>query len=158
MWSYSEAAIEPSSYKTIILYFLATTCKSYFLVKLQVWIIHVCTWRRFDDNTTSMQLHTDFLSTLKRLCQSTGMQLYKTINSVKSIFLGFWAMVQSSYHVKKFRRTPISYSAFCKTLFKECFSLILIKKILKFQILVPGCCNVQLDKAKSEDVLCETLF
>ena len=101
MQSYSEAAIEPLPYKTIILYFLTTTCKSYFLVKLQVWIIHVCTWRRFDDNTTSMQLHTDFLSTLKRLCQSTGMQLYKTINSVKSIFLGFWAMVQSSYHVKK---------------------------------------------------------
>ena len=27
--------------------------------------------------------------------------------------------------------TPISYSAFCITLFKECFSLMLIKKILK---------------------------
>ena len=53
------------------------------------------TWRRFDDDTTSMRFHTDFLSTLKRLCMSKGLQLYKTINSVKSIFLGFWAMVQS---------------------------------------------------------------
>ena len=67
MWSYSEAAIEPSPYKTIILYFLTTTCKSYFLVKLQVWIIHVGTWRRFGDDTTSMRLHTDFLSTFKQL-------------------------------------------------------------------------------------------
>ena len=122
MWSYSEAAIEPSPYKTIILYFLTTTCKSYFLVKLQVWIIHVCTWRRFDDNTTSMQLHTDFLSTLKRLCQSTGMQLYKTINSVKSIFLGFWAMVQSSYHVKK----VLAYTYFKFCIFYNTFQRMLL--------------------------------
>ena len=111
MWSYSEAAIEPSPYKTIILYFLTTTCKSYCLVKLQVWIIHLDTWRCFDDDTTSMWLHADFLSTLKRLCLSKGMQLYKTINSVKSIFLGFWAMIQSSYHAKNV--LAYTYFAFC---------------------------------------------
>ena len=90
------------------------------------------TLRRFDDDTTSMRLHTDFLSTLKRFCLSKRMQLYKTINSVKSIFPGFWAMVQSSYYVKKV--LAYTYFVFCIlyiTLFKECFSLIPIKKILK---------------------------
>ena len=67
MWSYSEGAIEPSSHKTITLYFLTTTCTSYFLVEK--------------------------------------------------------VMMQ-----KKFRRTPISYSTFYITLFKDCFSLILLIK------------------------------
>ena len=101
MRGYSEAAIEPSPYKIIIFHFLTTTCKSYFSVKLQYLIIQVGTWRRFDDGTTSMQLQTDLLLTLKLLCMSKGMQVYKTINSVKSNFLGFWAMVQSMDHVKK---------------------------------------------------------
>ena len=35
MRSYSEAAIEPSPYE-IILYFLTTVCRSYFLAKLLV--------------------------------------------------------------------------------------------------------------------------
>ena len=48
-----------------------------------------------------MLLHIDFLWTLKRLFLSEGMQLYKTINSVKTIFQEIWAMVQSSYHVEK---------------------------------------------------------
>ena len=114
--------------KAIILYFLTTGCRSYFLVKLQVWINHVDTWRRFDDDTRSMQLHIDFVSTKKQLCLSKGMQLYKAINSVKSVFLGFWAMVLSSYTVmwKEFWETLISYSAFCITPFEHCFSLILI--------------------------------
>ena len=94
MWNYSEA-FTSHRYKTIILYFLTTTCRSCSLVKLHVWINHVDTWRRFDDDTTSMRLHIYFVSTLKQLCLSKGMQL----NSVKSIFLGFWAMVQSSYTV-----------------------------------------------------------
>ena len=146
---------QPSNYrpyKTIILYFLTTTCKSYFLVKLQLWIIHVGKWRRFDDDTTSMRFHTDFLSTLKRLYMSKGMQLYKTINSVKSIFLGFWAMVQSSYHVK----SVLVYTYFVFCILYNAFQRMLLvntnKKIYwKFRILVPGCCNVKLDKAKSED-------
>ena len=100
MPSYSEAAMETSPYKIIILYFVTTMCRSYFLVKLQVWIIHVDAWSRFDNNTTSVRLHIDFVSTLKRLRLSKGMQLYKTINSVKTIFQEIWAMVQSSYHVE----------------------------------------------------------
>ena len=103
MWSYPEAAVELSTYKTITFSFsfLTTTCKSYFLVKLQVWIIQVdnYTGRPFDDDTRSKGLHIDFVLTLKRLCLSKKMQLYKT-NSVKSIFLGFSAMVPNSYHVK----------------------------------------------------------
>ena len=126
--------------------------KSDFLVKLQVWIIHVGKWRRFDDYAKSMRFHTDFLSTLKWLCLSTGMQLYKTINSVKSIFLGFWAMVQSSYHVKKV--LACTYFVFC-ILYNAFQRMLLVntnkKKYWKFRILVPGCCNVQLDKAKNED-------
>ena len=101
----------PSTHKTIILYFLTTRCKSYCLVKLQDWIIHLGTWRRFDDDTTSMRLYTDFLSTLKRLCLSNAMQLYKTINSVKSIFQGFGTMLQSSYPVKKV--LAYTYFVFC---------------------------------------------
>ena len=125
MWNYSEA-FTSHRHKTIILYFLTTTCRSCSLVKLHVWINHVDTWRRFDDDTTSMWLHIYFLSTLKQLCLSEGMQL----NSVKSIFLGFWAMVQSSYIVmkKKFWKMSISYSASCITPFKDCLLLILIKK------------------------------
>ena len=60
MSSYSEAAVEPWPNKTIILYFVTTMYRSYFLVKLQVWIIHMDTWCRFDDNT-SMGLHIDFV-------------------------------------------------------------------------------------------------
>ena len=130
MWSYSEAAIEPSSHKTITLYLLTTTCRSYFLVKLQVWIIHVDTWRRFSDDTRSIRLHIDFASTLKRLCLSKGMQLYKTINSVKSIFLGFSAMVPNSYDVQKVSEN--TYFVFYILPFKDCFSLILlIKKFME---------------------------
>ena len=80
-------------HKTIILYFLTTTCRSYCLVKLQVWINHVDTWRHFDDDTTFMRLLIYFASTLKQLRLSMEMQLYKAINSVKIIFLGFWAML-----------------------------------------------------------------
>ena len=125
MWNYSEA-FTSHRHKTIILYFLTTTCRSCSLVKLHVWINHVDTWRCFDDDTTSMRLHMYFASTLKQLCLSKGMQL----NSVKSIFLGFWAMVQSSYTVmkKKFWKTSILYSASCITPFKDCLLLILIKK------------------------------
>ena len=82
MWSYSEAAIDPSSYKAITCYFLTTTFRSYFLVKLQVWIIYIDTWRRFDDGTTFTRLHMDFVSTLKRLCLSKEMQPYETINKL----------------------------------------------------------------------------
>ena len=134
MWGYSEAAIEPSPYKTIVFHFLTTTCKSYFLVKLQDLIIHVGTWRRFDEDTTSMQLHTDFLSTLKRLCTSKGMQVYKTINSVKTSFLGFlgfWAMVQSMDHVKK----VLAYTWFVFCILYNAFQTMPLvntnKKILK---------------------------
>ena len=112
MWSNSEAAIEPSPYKTIILNFSTTTCKSYFLVNLQVWIIHVGN----DVFSTTIRRLCDFTQTSYRrwndsLCLSKGMQLYKTINSVKSIFLGFWAMVLSNYHVKTI--LEYTYFAFC---------------------------------------------
>ena len=73
MWNYSEA-FTSHHHKTIILYFLTTACRTYFLAKLQVWIDHVDTWRRFDDDT-SMRLHIYFVSTLKQLCLSKGMQL-----------------------------------------------------------------------------------
>ena len=53
------------------------------------------TWRRFDNDTTFMRLRIYFVSTLKQLYLSMGMQL----NFVKSVFLGFWAMEQSSYIV-----------------------------------------------------------
>ena len=127
MWNYSEA-FTSHRHKTIILYFLTTTCRSCSLVKLHVWINHVDAWRRFDDDTTSMRLHIYFVSTLKQLCLSKGMQL----NFAKSVFLGFWAMVQGSYIVmqKKFWKTSISYSASCITPFKYCLLLKLIKKIL----------------------------
>ena len=127
MWNYSEA-FTSHCHKTIILYFLTTMCRSCSLVKLHVWINHVDTWRRFDDDTTSMRLHIYFVSMLKQLYLSKGMQL----NFVKSIFVGFWAMVQSSYIVmqKKFWKTSISYSASCITPFIDCLLLILIKKIL----------------------------
>ena len=126
-----RASIEPSPYKTIIFHFLTSACKSYFSVKLQVLIIHVGTWRRFEDDTTSMQLHTDFLSTLKRLCMSKGMQVYKAINSVKSSFLEFWAMVQSMDHVKKV--LACTYFVFC-ILYNAFQRMLLVntnKKILK---------------------------
>ena len=56
---------------------------------------------RLGDDTTSVRLQIDFVLTLKRLRLSKEMQLYKTINSVKSIFLGFSAMVPNSYPVEK---------------------------------------------------------
>ena len=74
MWNYSEA-FTSHRHKTIILYFLTTTCRSCSLVKLHVWINHVDTWRRFDDDTTPMRLHIYFVSTLKQLYLSKGMQL-----------------------------------------------------------------------------------
>ena len=125
MWNYSET-FTSHRHKTIILYFLTTMCRSCSLVKLHVWINHVDKWRRFDDDMTSMRLNIYFVSPLKQLCLSKGMQL----NSVKSIFLGFWTMVQSSYTViqKKFWKTSISYSASLITPFKDCLLLILIKK------------------------------
>ena len=122
MPSYSEAAIESSPYKTIVLYFVTTMCRSYFLVKLEVWIIHVDAWCRFGDNTTLMLLHIDFVSTLKRLRLSKGMQLYKTINSVKTIFQEIWTMVQSSYLVENgfgehsFRFLHFIYNAYQRLL------------------------------------------
>ena len=119
-------------HKTIILYFLTTTCRSCSLVKLHVWINHVDTWRRFNDDIynvyQSMQLHIAILciNIETTMSVSKGMQL----NSVKSIFLGFCAMFQSSYTVmyKKYWKTSISYSAFCITPFKDCLLLMLIKK------------------------------
>ena len=112
MWSNSEAVIEPSPYKTIILNFSTTTCKSYFLVKLQVWIIHAgndvlstTIWRLCDFTQTSYRRWND------SLCLFKGMHLYKTISSVKSIFLWFWVMVQSSYHVKTI--LEYTYFVFC---------------------------------------------
>ena len=122
MSSYSEATIKPSPYKTIILDFVTAMRRSYFLVKLRVWIIHVDAWCRFDDKTTSMLLHIDFVSTLKRLCLSKGMQLYKTISSVKTIFQEIWAMVQGSYHVENgfgkqsFRILHFIYNAYKRLL------------------------------------------
>ena len=110
MWIYLEAVIEPSPCKTIILYFLTTKFRSYCLVKVQVWIIHVDTCR-FDDDTPSMQFYTDFASALKQFFLSERMQLYKAINSVKSVFLGFWAMMQSSFHVGKVLAN--TYLVFC---------------------------------------------
>ena len=74
MWNYSETSTS-HRHKTIILCFLTTTCRSCSLVKLHVWINHVDTWRRFDDDTTSMRLHIYFVSTLKQLGLSKGMQL-----------------------------------------------------------------------------------
>ena len=56
---------------------------------------------RLGDDTTSVRLQIDFVLTLKRLRLSKEMQLYKTLNSVKSIFLGFSAMVPNSYPVEK---------------------------------------------------------
>ena len=87
------------------------------------------TWRCFDNNTMSMWLHIDFISTLKQLCLFKGMQLYKTINSVKSIFRGFWVMVQSSYSVVE-KVLENTYFVFCilYNAFNDCFSLILIVK------------------------------
>ena len=118
--------------KQLFCIFLTTTCRSCSLVKLHVWINHVDTWRRFDDDMTSMRLHIYFVSTLKQLCLSKGMQL----NSVKNVFLGFWAMVQSSYTVmqKKFWKTSISYYASCITPLKDCLLLILIKNIDSFAL------------------------
>ena len=117
-------------HKTIILYFLTTTCRSYCLVKLQVWINHVDTWRRFDDDTTFMRLLIYFASTLKQLRLSKEMQLYKAINSIKIIFLGFWAMLQGSYTVEKVLKNI--YFVFC-ILYNACQRLLLVdtkKKIL----------------------------
>ena len=149
IWSYSEAAIDPSSYKGITFYFLTTTFRSYFWVKLQVWIIYVDTWRRFNDGTTSTRLHMDFVSTLKRLCLSKVMQLYKRINSIKSIFLVFL----NSYHVEKVLENTyfvfyILYNPFQNLLLVDTTN----KKVYwKFGILVPEFCNVRLDEAKSEN-------
>ena len=92
MWNYSET-FTSHRHKAIVLYFLTTTCRSCSLVKLHVWINHVDTWRRVDDDTTSMLLHIYFVSTLEQLSLSKGMQR----NSVKSVFLKFWAMVQRLY-------------------------------------------------------------
>ena len=128
MWDYSEA-FTSHRHKTIVLYFFNNYTRSCSLVKFYVWINHVDTWRRFDDDTTSMRLHINFVSMLKQLCLSKGMQR----NAVKSIFLEFWAMVQSCSTVmqKKFWKTSISYSASCITPSKDCMLLILlIKKIL----------------------------
>ena len=123
MWSYSETAIEPSPYQTIILNFSTTTCKSYFLVKLQVWIIPV----RNEVVSRTIRCLCDFTQTSYRrwndsLCLSEGMQLYKTINSVKSIFLGFWAMVQTSYHVK----TILEYTYFVFCILYNAFQRMLV--------------------------------
>ena len=88
MWSYSEAAIDPSSYKAITFYILTTMFRSYFLVKLQVWIIYVDTWRRFDDDTSSHGLCIDVETTLStkgdatlqnnKLCQKYFSSIFRT--------------------------------------------------------------------------------
>ena len=91
MWNYSEAFTR-HCHKTIILYFfnnyhVCRSCSS--LVKLHVWINHVDAWCCFDD--TSMRLW--YFVQRWNNCLSKVMQL----NSVKSIFLGFWAIMQRSY-------------------------------------------------------------
>ena len=102
--------MEPSSYKTITFYFLTTTCRSYFFSKVagenyprghmtsfrQRYNVYNFIYKLYP----SIQLHIASLSAWKRLCLSQGIQHYKTINSVKSIFLGFSAMVSNSYHVE----------------------------------------------------------
>ena len=68
---------------------------------LHVWSNHVDTWPRFNDDMynvyQSMRLHIAILciNIETTMSVSKGMQL----NSVKSIFLGLWAMVLSSYTV-----------------------------------------------------------
>ena len=147
MWSYSEAAIDLSSNKAITFCFLTTTFRSYFLLKLQVWIIYVEAWHRFDDGMTFTRLHMDFVSTLKRLSVKGD----ATLQNNKLCQRYFSSIFRTAIMYKKFWRTPISYSTFCITHFKTCFSLILQNVYWKFGILVPGFCNVRFDKAKSEN-------
>ena len=70
MWSNSEAVNEPLSYKTVTLYFLTSTCRSYFFSKITgLNYPHTDIWRRFDDDTTSSyttlyRLHIDVETTL----------------------------------------------------------------------------------------------
>ena len=84
---------------------------------------------------------------------SRGMQLYKTITSVKSIFLGFSAMVPNSYHAEK----VLEHIYFIFYILYNTFQrLILIdtnnKKIYwKSCVLVPQFCNVQLNKVNNEN-------
>ena len=63
MWSNSEAAIEPSSYKTVTLYFLTATCRSYFFSKVTCPNYprgHVTSFRRrYDVYTASYRLRID---------------------------------------------------------------------------------------------------
>ena len=92
-----------------------------------------------------------YRSTLKRLCLSTGMQLYKTINSIKIIFLGFWTMLQNSYHVKK----VLTYTYFVFCILCNAFQRMLIvntnKKIMNVPDFSSWVLQLQFDKAKSED-------
>ena len=132
MWSYSKAAIEPLSYKIITLHFLTTIYRIFFSKATDLIYQYPC-WhmtlfrRRYDVYTTSRRL----CKKLKRFCLPYGMQLYKTTNSVKSIFLGFSAMVPNSYHVEKVLEN--NYFAFyiCITPFEDCFSLILLIKFIE---------------------------
>ena len=153
MLSNSETAIEASSYTTITLYFLTTASRSYFFSKVTGLSYprgYMMSFRRwYDIYTTSYRLLVDVELTLS----VSGMQLYKTINSVKSIFLPFSAVVPNSYHVVKVSEN--TYFVFC-ILYNAFQRLLLVDTSKKkvswmFHILVPRFCNVQLDKAKSED-------
>lgn len=82
--------------KQLLCNFLTTTCRSYFFSKVagenyprghmtsfrQRYNVYNFIYKLYP----SIQLHIDFLSALKRLCLSQGIQHYETINSVKSIF------------------------------------------------------------------------
>ena len=84
--------------------------------------------RRYDVHATSHRLPIDVEMTLSVYGDAT-LQNNKLRQKYFSRILSNGAKQLSCK--KKFWRTPISYSAFCRTLFKECFSLVLIKKILK---------------------------
>ena len=79
--------------------------------------------RQYDVYATSLRLRIDVETTLL----SNGMELYKTINSVKTVFQEIWAMVQSGYHVEQgfgehsFRILHFIYNAYR---IKDYFSLI----------------------------------
>ena len=119
MWNYSET-FTSHRHKTIILYFLTTTCRSCSLVKSHVWINHVDTWHCFDDDATSMQLHIYLISTLKQLCLSKG--IFSTILSSggEQLYCNVEKVLENIYFI----------SASCTTPFKDCLLLILIKEIL----------------------------
>ena len=127
MWSYSEAAIDPSSYKAITFLFFNNRVQKLLFSKvtgLDYPRGHMTSFRRlYDFYTTSHRLRIDVETTLSvkgdatlqnnKLCQKYFSSIFRT------------AIMQ-----KRCWRTPISYSTFCITHFKTCFSLILLTKKL----------------------------